>query len=168
MAQFPMEFELPSAMLQLCAAQEAVRQHYEWTGLKFTLDGRLIGDLAEAVALEHYDIEPCQFRTKGVDAITSRTRATVQVKSSASGRGPTFGPGDGTAAFLIFVRLDFGTGKAVVEYNGPEAPIRALLPKTLKTSTQVRLDLLHARSRRVESCDEVPLRPSRVRADLDI
>ncbi|WP_156966932.1 MULTISPECIES: DUF6998 domain-containing protein [Paraburkholderia] len=123
-----MLIEMPSVVRDLWCAQQALALHYASTGLKFTLDGRLVGDIAEALALHHFDLVVPKKRTKGVDALT-RSGRTVQVK--ATGRpnaGPAFTRGQGFAEYLLFLRIDFHAGTSSVVYNGPEAPIRALLP----------------------------------------
>jgi hypothetical protein len=74
----PVLIQLPAVVGELWRAQQNVRKAYASTGLRFTLDGRLVGDIAEAVALDVFDLKPCPKRTGGVDALT-RTGATVQV-----------------------------------------------------------------------------------------
>lgn len=119
---------MPDAVHALWKAQQALAKHYTDTGLKFTLDGRLVGDIAEALALEHFDLVWPKKRTKGVDALT-KADETVQIKATGrTGCGPTFTPGEGAAKYLLFFQLDFPNNVARVAYNGPEAPIRALLP----------------------------------------
>lgn len=113
--------------MDLVRAQRRLVRHYGWTGLRFTLDGRLIGDLGEAIALEHFVLEPCKQRTNGVDAQIPGTGRTVQIKASATGHGPTFSGGKGVADLLLFFSLDFDKGCATVTYNGLEAPVRRLL-----------------------------------------
>ncbi|MFZ3120189.1 MAG: hypothetical protein WA159_17960 [Variovorax sp.] len=117
----------PEAVMDLVRAQRRLVHHYGWTGLRFTLDGRLIGDLGEAIALEHFVLEPCKKRTNGVDALIPGTGRTVQIKASATGHGPTFSRGQGFADLLLFFSLDFDKGCATVTYNGLEAPVRRLL-----------------------------------------
>ncbi len=158
MSQDPVKFDLPPAMRRLCAAHQEVVTHYARTGLKFTLDGRLVGDLAEAVAFEFFDIVPCKARTNGADAVVRGSGSLVQVKSSGSGRGPTYSKGEGTATYLLFVELDFVAGTATIAYNGPEAPIRALLPRELKHSTEVKLPLVRERARHVALGDQIPFK----------
>lgn len=120
--------KLPEVIRNLWTAQQAVAGHYADTGLKFTLDGRLVGDIAEAIALHHFDLLLPQSRTGGVDAIT-RTGKTVQVKATGKPKsGPAFTPGKGHADYLLFFAIDFAANIASVIYNGPEAPVRALLP----------------------------------------
>lgn len=158
MSQVPLKFDLPPAMRRLCAARQEVVTHYAGTGLKFTLDGRLVGDLAEAIALEHFDIVPCQKRTKGADAELRGTGALVQVKASGSGRGPTYSKGVGRSSYLLFLEMDFAACTATVAYNGPEAPIRNLLPNDVEHPTEIKLAILRERSRNVAIGDQVPLK----------
>lgn len=120
---------LPDVIRNLWEAQQALARHYSSTGLRFTLDGRLVGDIAEALALEYFDLLLPEKRTGGVDALT-RDGRTVQVKATGSTKsGPAFTPGAGYADHLLFFRIDFESNTATVLYNGPEAPIRSLLPK---------------------------------------
>ncbi|MEN7528649.1 hypothetical protein [Cupriavidus sp. DL-D2] len=129
--------QLPEAVRDLWNAQQALAKHYIHTGLRFTLDGRLVGDIAEALALQHFDLVFPEKRTGGVDALT-KTGKTVQVKATGKDHsGPAFTPGKGGADYLLFFRIDFETNTATVAYNGPEAPIRALLPNGDWSGTKV-------------------------------
>ena len=78
---------LPDVVRALVVAHRALVTSYAATELRFTLDGRLVGDIAEATAAHAFDLELCRRRTPGVDART-RSGRTVQVKSSAIGKGP--------------------------------------------------------------------------------
>jgi hypothetical protein len=129
--------KLPEVVHDLWSAQQALARHYSNTGLRFTLDGRLVGDIAEALALEHFDLVLPKKRTGGVDART-KTGKTVQVKATGKDKsGPAFTPGEGSAEYLLFFRINFKANTATVAYNGPEAPIRALLPKGNWKGTQL-------------------------------
>lgn len=128
---------LPGVVRDLWKAQQALTRHYSDTGLRFTLDGRLVGDIAEALALRYFDLVLPKKRTGGVDALT-KTGETVQVKATGKEKsGPAFTPGEGFADYLLFFRINFKANTASVAYNGPEAPIRALLPKESWTGTKV-------------------------------
>ena len=128
---------LPREVRTLWKAQQALAKRYAGTRLKFTLDGRLVGDIAEALALEWFHLEPPKKRKGGVDAMTASGR-TVQVKATGKERsGPAFTPGAGRADHLLFFRLDFSRNTAAIVYNGPEAPVRALLSQTGWTGTKV-------------------------------
>jgi len=135
-------------------AHRALVASYADTDLRFTLDGRLVGDLAEATAAYAFDLKLCVKRTPGVDART-RSGRTVQVKSSAIGKGPAFTPGEGRADFLIFLRLDFDRCEAHVDYNGPEAPVRAELPAGFTGSKRVSMPRILALDARVAPRDRL-------------
>jgi hypothetical protein len=148
--------ELPSVVRDLWCAQQALALHYASTGLKFTLDGKLVGDIAEALALHHFDLVAPEKRTKGVDALT-RSGRTVQVK--ATGRpnaGPAFTRGQGFAEYLLFFRIDFYAGTAWVIYNGLEAPIRALLPTEWDGTHVVTLATITATASTVAGHETLP------------
>lgn len=134
---------LPEVVRALVVAHRALVTSYAATDLRFTLDGRLVGDIAEATAAHAFDLELCVTRTPGVDART-RSGRTVQVKSSAIGKGPAFTPGEGRADHLIFLSLDFDRCEAHVDYNGPEAPVRAELPIAFTGSKRVSMPRLLA------------------------
>lgn len=47
---------LPEPVKALYAAHAAICQHFAHTGLIFTLDGKLVGDIGEAVIAEAYGV----------------------------------------------------------------------------------------------------------------
>ncbi|MBR8207531.1 hypothetical protein KDW61_02525 [Burkholderia cenocepacia] len=154
---------LPPLIEQLRDAQRALVNHFATTGLKFTLDGRLVGDIGEAIALEYFAIERPTSRTKGVDAIVSETRQTVQIKTTGQpSAGPAFSRGTAVADLLLFLRLDMLSGTAVVLYNGPEEPIRKRLASSPDAGTvSVRLAAVLEVRRQLQKeqlCLQVPLR----------
>lgn len=129
---------LPEAITALVTAHRELVAYYASTGLRFTLDGRLVGDIGEATAAEAFGLTLCAVRTAGVDAHAPDGRS-VQVKASGIGKGPAFTPGEGRADHLIFLMLDFERAEAYVHYNGPEAPVRAELPDAFNGTKRVRL-----------------------------
>jgi hypothetical protein len=151
--------ELPSQVHALWLTQQALAKHYEATGLKFTLDGRLVGDIAEALALDWFTLKPPKKRTKGVDALTV-TGKTVQVKATGQDHaGPAFTPGEGCAEHLLFFRINFKDNTASVAYNGPEAPIRDLLPKgTWSGTKRLSLERIQFLAAKVSPTEMIPLR----------
>ena len=140
-------FPLPTSITKLRAAHQDLVHHYAHTGLTFTLDGKLVGDIGEAIALEYFDIEQPRDargefkRIKGIDAVVCGTRKTVQVKATGKPKtGPAFSRGEAVADLLLFLRIDWEAGAATVLYNGPEAPIRSCLrSSTEKGTVSVRL-----------------------------
>jgi hypothetical protein len=132
-------FTLPSVITDLWKSHQELVTHYKSTPLKFTLDGRLVGDIAEAIAVEKFRLVFPKKRTPGVDALTEQNE-TVQIKATGSRtKGPAFSPGAGKARYLLFLQLDFEAGEAVVIYNGLEEPVRKLLPNTWKGTKVVSL-----------------------------
>ena len=157
-------FRLPPLVEQLRDAQQALALHFAMTDLKFTLDGRLVGDLGEAIALEYFDIERPKGRTKGVDAVVSATGQTVQVKTTGQANaGPAFSRGAAVADLLLFIRIDMIAGTATVLYNGPEEPIRKSLTSSPAAGTvSARLTVvrkLHAHNQEGQPRLQIPLRP---------
>jgi hypothetical protein len=135
-------FSLPSVVTALWKSHQELVKHYKSTPLKFTLDGRLVGDIAEALAVEKFNLVFPENRTAGVDALTEN-HETVQIKATgSSNKGPAFSAGVGAAKYLIFFQLDFEAGKAVVIYNGLEEPVRQFLPKEWKGTKSVSLKKL--------------------------
>ena len=119
--------------------------------------GWLVGDIAEAIALQHFDLVVPTKRTSGVDALT-KSRRTVQVKASGVGKGPAFSAGKGLADYLLFFQIDFQAGTASVLYNGLEAPIRALLPSEWTGTAVVDLAKLNELAKREGSAEALPPR----------
>lgn len=130
--------KLPRAVEDLVAAHAALVKIYESTKLKFTFDGKLLGDIGEATAASAFNLTLCKKRTKGIDAHTSQGRS-VQIKVSAIGKGPAYSPGIGRADHLIFMHLDLHKCTATIIYNGPEEPIRNLLPKEFSGTKRISL-----------------------------
>jgi len=131
--------KLPKCIADLARAADAVRHHYKSSGLNFTLDGKLVGDIGEVVAARYFGLTICQSRLAGVDALTKNER-TVQIKATGSPKkGPAFSKGEGRAQFLIFLYVDFENRTATILYNGLENPVRALLPREIASTKRLSL-----------------------------
>ncbi len=151
----PSAIPLPQAVRELVSAHRALVQAYSSTDLRFTLDGRLVGDIAEATAAEAFGLALCRARTPGVDAVAADGRS-VQIKASGIGKGPAFTPGEGYADHLIFLILDFERAEAHVRYNGPEAPVRAKLPSGFQGTKRVLLSTIVVLDAAVTVNDRLP------------
>ena len=119
---------LPDVIEALVTAQQALKEHYEAVTngrLEFTLDGNLVGDIGEALAIEEFGLELQGRCEEGVDGVASGR--TVQVKATGTGRGPAFRRTRVDAEHLLFFQIDFANCRARVIYNGPEAPVRLAL-----------------------------------------
>lgn len=169
-----MTFQMAQAVADFVEAHNRLKRHYEATGLNFTLDGKLVGDLAEVIAAELFGLILCERRTPGVDGHASDGRS-VQVKATGlPTKGPAFTPGEGIADHLIFLRLDFANATGTVAYNGPEVPIRELLPVGFTGTKRVPLSKIFKADALVAPADRLPgiainrlkLRPDHVRLDV--
>jgi hypothetical protein len=161
----PITLRLPDVVKALWTAQQTLAKHYSHTGLKFTLDGRLVGDIGEALAFHHFDLLPPKKRTGGVDALT-RSGKTVQVKATGKrNTGPAFTPGKGRADHLLFFAIDFERNTAEVVYNGPEAPVRSTLPDKWEGTKVLALAGLLALAKQVTVSERIPMCSEVNRAD---
>ena len=152
------EFDLPPIIAELLAARNKLRAHYHAVGLDFTLDGNLVGDIGEAVANELFGLELGRRCGPGVDGVAPDGR-TVQVKASGRNRGPAFRQVETKADHLLFFNFDFEACKGVVTYNGPEEPVRQMLPS--QWSGQRSLTLLQMqRANKVLADDQRLTRPT--------
>lgn len=129
--------KLPPSVMELYKAHQVMCKALAHTGYKFTLDGRLLGDIAEALVAENFGVKKPARRTPGVDGIAPNGWE-VQVKATQYETvGPSYTPGKGTAKHLIFVWLDFEKAqRGHVLYNGPEEPVRKLIRVDRGTWTQ--------------------------------
>jgi hypothetical protein len=115
------EFELPHEIQPLLTARDNLRERYAASGLSFTLDGNLVGDIGEAIASELYGIELAARCGPAIDGFSPGPhRRSVQVKASGTFRGPVFRKHDVGADHLLFFHLDFDRRIGKVLFNGPE------------------------------------------------
>ncbi|NKK40323.1 hypothetical protein GFL72_38110 [Rhizobium leguminosarum bv. viciae] len=113
------KFVLPPVITELVIARDRVRRHYAVPGLSFTLDGKLVGDIGEAVAAELFGLTLKPGGGTGIDGHAPDGRS-VQVKATGTGRGPVFRKVDARAEHLIFIEFDFEKLTGEVVFNGPE------------------------------------------------
>jgi len=84
----------------------------------FTLDGKLIGDIGEAIACYHFDLEPLKTGEKTHDAITkSKHVKYVQIKTTQKN---TVGLGNEKRDFehLLVIKINEDGNYSLV-FNGP-------------------------------------------------
>lgn len=159
-------FELPPEIKELVAARNNLRAHYsalfEQSGielkLSFTLDGNLIGDLGEALAVKLFGIELVEARsTEGFDGYLANREKTVQVKATGSGRGPAFRQTETRADYLLFFDLDFDTCEGTVVFNGPEHYATTLLPSKFAGQRSLSRNQIRAADRLVSEAERLPM-----------
>lgn len=121
-------FDLPPVVADLIKARNKLRTHYrevlrnrgDTAELQFTIDGNLVGDLAEAIAVELFGIRLAENRAaEGVDGYAPDGTTTVQIKATCTGRGPAFRQTKTSADQLLFFDFDFESVKGTIVYNGP-------------------------------------------------
>ncbi len=99
-------------LLEIVAALRAA-----YPGRKFTLDGRLVGDLGEVLAAEHYDLDLLPELTAKYDGETSDGRS-VQVKATM--RGHLTFPADHVPDYYLGLHIH-PDGSFKELFNGPGA-----------------------------------------------
>ena len=152
---------LPAVIADLVTACQAVRKHYgavHGDRLLFTLDGNLVGDIGEALAVEYFGITLNDRCGEGIDG-TAPDGRSVQVKTTGSGRGPAFRDTE-HAHYLLFFGVDFAACTASVVYNGPEAPVRAKLPASWAGQKSVSMSQMRALDALVPDADRLGRRDS--------
>lgn len=122
------DFSLPPVVAGLVTARNKLREHFRSAGLKFTLDGNLVGDIGEAIAAELFGIKLVPVNGTGIDGHAPDGRS-VQVKATGTGRGPVFRCLDVRAEHLLFFEFDFDNLSGTVIFNGPERIALAKMPE---------------------------------------
>lgn len=151
------QFPLPPAVADLVAARNRLRSHYAAVGLKFTIDGNLIGDLGEAIAAELFGIVLTPGRVaEGIDGHAADGRS-VQVKATGTNRGPAFRLTETKADHLLFFDLDFERETGTVVFNGPESIATSLLPPAFTGQRSLTRQQIRAADARVMSADRLPM-----------
>lgn len=158
-------FDLPPAIAELVAARNRVRDYYKdllargghEVSLEYTLDGNLVGDIGEALAVELFGIKLVSNKSHpGIDG-RSPCGKTVQVKATGRGLGPAFRPVETRADHLLFFDLDFDRCKGTVFYNGPEHPVIATLPASWVGQRLVSRSRLLALNQALSDEDRLPV-----------
>lgn len=113
------EFEIPPIFKDIADARAALEKRFSKTNLNFPFDGRLLGDIGEAIAQEIFQLTLSRRNRQGVDGELA-DGTTVQVKCTATKNGAVFSQNDIGADKLIFLDLCFENMTGRVVYNGPE------------------------------------------------
>ncbi len=124
----PVRLRLPPVIKELIDARDRVKQHYDYPGIEFTLDGKLVGDIGEVVAAKVFGITLTPGGGTGVDGHT-RDGTAVQIKATGKKGGPAFRQVDKRASHLIFIDFDFDNEVGTVLYNGPEHIVLRGMPE---------------------------------------
>lgn len=159
-------FVLPPDIAELIAARNKVRDHYaaklqafgSTVELSFTLDGNLIGDLGEALAVDLFGIRLVETKShEAIDGFAPDGRS-VQVKATGTGRGPAFRQTETRADHLLFLDLDLERAVGEVVYNGPEHYAVAMLPTVFSGQRSLTRGQIRAAAKLVRLDEQLPLR----------
>jgi len=104
---------IPEAVRKLVAIVEQLRAKHK--NRRFTLDGRLVGDLGEILAAQVYDIKLNEKMTKHHDA-KARDGRSVQIKATMQD-AVTF-PVDHTPEYVLAIKVH-NDGAVTEIFNGP-------------------------------------------------
>ena len=159
-------FALPPAIRDLVNARNKVREYYldaltrqgSGVALKFTLDGNLVGDIGEAMAVELFGVRLVETSaTEGIDGFEPQGNRTVQVKATGTGRGPAFRQTEMRADHLLFFDLDFENASGTVLFNGPEHYAFDLLRKPFSGQRSLSRNQIIRAADRVQPHEMLPL-----------
>lgn len=117
------QLAIADAVRALLTIVRRLRETYSEHGRLFTLDGRLIGDIGEVLAVQHYAITLTTAQTAVHDAVTADGR-NVQIKATMK-ESLTFPWSDAPDYYIGLKILQDGTHQEI--YNGPGELIKKAL-----------------------------------------
>ena len=151
----PSRISIPEALKQLQTIVAALQRSYPEK--RFTLDGRLVGDMGEILVAEHYDLELLPGIAKHYDATTSHGRR-VQIKTTMKG-SLTF-PCDHTPDYYLGIKIN-EDGSIIEVFNGPGAIVEKLLGNRKPTKTNlysISISTLLRKNECIREPDRIPRR----------
>ena len=148
---------IKEAIKQLCKITSDLQTSHK--SKKFTLDGRLVGDLGEVLAEKNYEIVLFEKIEKRYDALTSDNRK-VQIKATFKDK-ITF-PSEHIPELFLALKIN-KDGSFEEVYNGPGQDLKQLIKK--RKSPYNRLHLLPIKkileiSKSIPNPERVPRRRS--------
>jgi hypothetical protein len=158
-ARLSMSITIPEAVKQLLAIVERLRETYQAKRKRFTLDGRLVGDIGEILAEEAYDITLFEDLQKHHDAACSDGRP-VQIKATM--RDSLTFPVDHIPLYYLGIRIR-PDGSFEEVFNGPGAVAWQAVKNRKPTKTNlhsVSISLLSKLSADVPAAERIPTRPN--------
>ena len=150
-----MEITIPEAIKQLL--QITKQLHTEYPKRRFTLDGRLVGDIGEVLAEVEYDIELYDGLQKHHDAKASDGRQ-VQIKATMKD-SLTF-PVDHVPDYYLGIKIEHD-GTLTEIFNGPGSVASEAVKNRQPTKTNlhsVHINTLKRLNEEVHSRDKIPRR----------
>lgn len=152
----PPRISIPEALAQLQAIVVALQQSYPQK--RFTLDGRLVGDLGEVLAESVYDIKLFTGLEKHYDAICSDGRL-VQIKTTLKD-SLTF-PYDHIPDYYLGIKI-LPDGSCLEIFNGPGTAAHELVKNRKSTKTNLHSISIRSLSKQNETVQDVDRIPKRL------
>ena len=143
--------EYVTDLLRIVTAMQA-----DYAKKKFTLDGRLVGDIGEILAEQLYEIELMEGMSQLHDATASERR--VQIKTTMK---QTLGFGD-VPDYYLGIRVD-PSGEVEEIFNGPGAVIWDAIKHRKRPKNylfNVGISRLRKLNKSVLPSDRIPIRPA--------
>ena len=150
-----MQMTIPEALGQLLEIVKRLRDAYPEK--RFTLDGRLVGDIGEILVAESYDLELSTNLQKHYDAFTSDGRQ-VQIKATMQ-QSLTF-PADHVPDYYLGIAIH-SDGSFSEVFNGPGSVAWQAIKNRKPTKTNLHSILIHTLARlnaEVQARDRISLR----------
>lgn len=151
--------EIGDAIRQLLAIVERLRSAYRVQNKKFTLDGRLVGDIGEVLAEAHYDLKLFTNLQKHHDGQTSEGR-NVQIKATMQS-SLTF-PVDHVPEYYLGLKIR-SDGSFEEIFNGPGLIAWEAIRDRKATKTNlhsISISALAKLSASVQESDRIRRRPT--------
>jgi len=104
---------------ELLKIVEELQQEYKKYDKKFTLDGRLIGDIGEVLAMEKYQIQLYNKVKTKYDAVTEYDNTEVQIKATMG--NSVWYPRDYHPKLFLAIEIS-PSGESIELYNGETSP----------------------------------------------
>ena len=146
------EFKLPDSFRDLVGARHALKRDFKDTNLEFSLDGKLVGDVGEALAIRHLGLVPCTKKRRGIDGTVGEK--SVQVKASASKRGAACRWVEPNADHLLVFCINPDENTATLIFNGPQ---NLVLIERFENQRQIPRDFLIQLDNRVPDDQRLPI-----------
>lgn len=153
------DITIPDAIKELLNIVERLSTSYAHCNKKFTLDGRLLGDIGEVLVEQTYDVTLFQDLAKHHDAKCSQGRL-VQIKATMK-KHLTF-PADHVPDYLIGIRIRPDGGFDTI-YNGPGVIAARAISNRGPSKTNlhsISLSALSALDKLVDEKERIPSRAS--------
>lgn len=161
-----MRYNLPPVVENIVNARKQLRDAYAYRilnnqkNLEFTFDGKFVGDLGEAIAADHFDLDLDP--GKHIDGYTRcAERKPVQVKATGRKTGGTFQFResdylDHDKVHLIAIVIHWDECTYEIVYNGPESLVRPRWSDGEHRAKDVTVNKMKAAQTAIENSEMLP------------